>query len=177
MEVALGEAAYGEIVEDAVDYVDGDGDPNEVRSLAERLAAEAMAAHLTAQASWPSVTDSDRLSAAFDELNAAGIVAREDFTCCQNCGLNEIGAEVDDPSAVRGYAFYHRQDAEGAVESGQLHVAYGRFEAPPTVDIGNEVSEALKRNGLDVYWDGTTNQRILVRMTWQRRREGELATV
>ncbi|MEK8107840.1 hypothetical protein NKG94_27655 [Micromonospora sp. M12] len=47
----------------------------------------------------------------------------------------------------RGYAFYHRQDAENAVDGSGLYVAYGLFGQPPTADIGEEVAAALRAEG------------------------------
>jgi hypothetical protein len=177
LHVALGDETYDEIVESAVDYMDGEADADEIEALASSLTASALSAHVSDQTTWPSTTDCDRLAAAFAELNDTDIVARENFACCQTCGLAEIGGEVSDAAAARGYAFYHQQDAESAVESGSLHIAYGLFGKPPTPEIGNEVAEVLRRHGLDVYWDGSVTRRIMVRMNWQRRRVGELAVM
>jgi hypothetical protein len=57
--------------------------PEVLRPIAERLTREAVAAHLGAQEQWPVVTDCDLLDRTFGELDRAGIVARQDFTCCQ----------------------------------------------------------------------------------------------
>lgn len=175
LHVALGDETYDEIVESAVNYMDGEADAAEIEALASSLTAFALSKHMAAQTMWPSTTDCDRLAAAFAELNDADIVARENFACCHKCGLAEIGGEVRDPAAVRGYAFYHQQDAENAVELGSFHIAYGVFGRPPTAAIGIEVAEVLRRHGLDVYWDGSISQRIMVRLNWQRRRVGEFA--
>lgn len=163
------------IVDDTVDYLRGNGEPGDLRALAWELVGQAFAAHLDAQQGWPARTDSDRLADAFRALDAAGIVAREDFACCQNCGLGEIGAEVHEDMPARGYVFYHQQDAEGCVEHGGLNLAYGRFEQPPTVEIGEEVAAALRAEGLDVRWSGSPDQRIHVRVGWARRRHGRMA--
>lgn len=51
-------------------------------------------------------------------------MARQNFTCCQTCGLAEIDDEIEVVRAegrpVRGYAFFHQQDTAGAVEGGSL---------------------------------------------------------
>lgn len=44
---------------------------------------EGMRSHLAEQAKWPETTDCDRLDRAFEFLEAQGIVARQNFTCCQ----------------------------------------------------------------------------------------------
>lgn len=153
----------------------GYGDPDDLRVLAWRLVGPQFAAHLDAQATWPARTDSDRLTDAFRALDVAGIVAREDFTCCQGCGASEIGDEALDPAAVRGYAFYHGQDAERAAAGGGLWMSYGSFGQPTTVDLGEEVVAALRAEGLQVDWDGSPERRIQVRLCWARRRHGRLA--
>jgi hypothetical protein len=59
-----------------------DQEPEVLRPIAERLTREAIEKQLAAQKEWPAVTDCDLLDRAFTELERAGIVARQDFTCC-----------------------------------------------------------------------------------------------
>jgi hypothetical protein len=174
LRVAIGDQPSTEIVDDAAEHFD-ESDPAEVTALAWSTVADGFAAHLDAQSGWPETTDNDRLTTAFRDLNLAGIVARQNFACCQNCGLSEIGGEVAGEVRPRGYAFYHQQDTAGAAAGDGLYVAYGLFEARPTAEIGQEVADALRHNGLTVDWDGDTGQRIAVRMRWARRRTGRLA--
>ncbi|MBB2941460.1 hypothetical protein FB565_001164 [Actinoplanes lutulentus] len=169
--VARGCYDYDTLVGDCVDHLAGEGDPETIRAQAARLAGVHLAAHRETQTAWPARTDSDRLTDAFRALDLAGIVAREDFACCQNCGVAEIGGE----GAGRGYAFYHQQDAENAVDSGDLRIAFGLFGAPPTAEIGAEVAAALRAEGLDVYWNGSPNERVGIRLRWSRRRHGRMA--
>ncbi len=51
----------------------------------------ALADHRAAEQAWSDSTDCDRLDAAFDALEAEGIVARQNFTCCGTCGASEYG--------------------------------------------------------------------------------------
>lgn len=173
--VARGRFSCTQIVEDTVEYLHGYAAPGELRALAWRLAGPKFAEHLTAQADWPERTDSDRLTDAFRALDAAGIVAREDFACCQNCGTGEIGAEVLPDFPARGYAFYHYQDAEHAALGGELWIAWGRFEASPDAELGAEIAAVLRAQGLTVDWNGEPGMRIRVPMTWARRRLGRMA--
>jgi hypothetical protein len=53
-----------------------------LRPIAKQLTREAVEAHRAAQRRWPSVTDCDLLDRAFGELDRAGIVSRQNFTCC-----------------------------------------------------------------------------------------------
>jgi hypothetical protein len=173
--VAIGEESFAEIVAGTIDHLDATGDPAVVKATARRIAEAEFAQHLAMQAGWDPITDSDRLTLAFTALDAAGIVARESFTCCQTCGHSEIGGEA--PPGARGYTFYHQQDAEGAAAGGALFLAYGSFGAARDTDTGAEISAALTRQGLTVDWDGDVGRRIRVPMSWQRRRVGELAQV
>ena len=50
---------------------------------------------VTEQRTWPEITDYDRLHDAMQELSANSIVARENFSCCQNCGRAEITDEIN----------------------------------------------------------------------------------
>ncbi|MBF9133566.1 hypothetical protein I0C86_32205 [Plantactinospora sp. S1510] len=175
-QVALGVAPYAAIVYDTVESFDED-DEDDVELLACDVAATELAAHASTQAGWPEVTDNDRLTLAFRALDLAGIVARESFSCCQNCGVSEIDEEVAEGEAPRGYAFYHQQDAEHAAEGSVLHVAYGPFGQAPSAEIGAEVAAALREQGLPVHWDGDSATRIRVPLAWRRRRTGRLAAV
>ena len=157
-----------------------------LRPHAERFAAEELAAQAAEAADWPAVTDCDRLDAAFRALEETGIVARQDFSCCGNCGAAEIDDEMEAAAAagarpVRGYCFYHMQDTERAVDGSGLHLNYGpRWEegltnadyAPRAVAVGKEVAAALAAAGLEVDWNGRPDRRIGVALAWRRRRPG-----
>lgn len=134
----------------------------------EELSA-ATAARAEAQRSWPDLTDCDRLDAAFEELDAAGILARHNWTCCSNCGRAEIPDEFErlggewEGAPLVGYTFYHMQDVDAAVDGFGIHLNYG--STVPAADeetylresvrIGERVREVLERHGLRVDWDGS----------------------
>ncbi|MEU2170104.1 DUF6891 domain-containing protein [Micromonospora chersina] len=176
-QVALAELPAAAIVTETVEYLDDAAERNRVAELAWAAVAEELTRHLSDQETWPEMTDSDRLTTAFRALDAAGIVARENFTCCQNCGAEEIGAEARRGLKPRGYTFYHRQDAERGVEGSGVWLAYGAFEGASAAEIGAEVAAALRAAGLTVNWDGAVDRRIHVPLRWQRRRVGRLAAV
>ncbi|MFH5803911.1 DUF6891 domain-containing protein [Alienimonas sp. DA493] len=166
----------------AADVLLGEADAAVLLKAAEGYLAQEVAAHAAEQVDWPAVTDCDRLDAAFAALEAAGVVCRQNFSCCGNCGVAEIGAEMDGAAAagkrIRGYAFYHMQDTESAVDGYGLCLNYGpRWEegltdadyAPRATAIGREVAAALADAGLAVDWDGSLNRRISVTLDWKRR--------
>ncbi len=176
-EVRGGFAPLEDIAESAVEAVqEDDTTADELRACAERLVSEVVAEVRDEEKNWPGVTDCDRLDRAFAALESGGIVTRQHFTCCQTCGHAEIRDEVKQSTArgrqVLGYAFYHRQDTDRAVDGEGLYIAYGATEtgAAARVAIGTLVSDALSRHGLEVVWDGSDEKRIFVRLSWQRRR-------
>ncbi|WP_432888615.1 DUF6891 domain-containing protein [Kribbella sp. CA-245084] len=143
----------------------------------EQLVDELWHARLAEQQHWPARTDADNLGAAFAELEAAGVVARMNFTCCQTCGSTEIFDErpADRPST--GYVFFHSQDAERlADDAADLFLAYGAFDVPEAewpdrvTAVGHQIADVLRAHALPVTWNGSSNQRIQVGpLTWQRR--------
>lgn len=141
-----------------------------------RLTAQALTAHQTEQAGWGPTTDCDRLDEAFAAMNAKGIVARQDFSCCNNCGFTEIWDEVEQAEKhgpVEGYAFYHLQCTERAIKTGQLLMAYGCVEDDPEAfqQVANKIVAELRRVGLNASWGGTDRHPIVVDgMVWRRRR-------
>jgi hypothetical protein len=176
--VAAGFEPPDRIAADAADGAADDAVPDggDLLPLAERLTAEALAVHLYEQAGWPDVTDCDRLDAAFAALEADGIVARQHFSCCGNCGHAEMGDEIaqaeDAGRAVRGYTFYHLQNTESAVEGHGLYLSYGATEPGDAAAeaVAGEVVAALAAHGLRPRWTGSVAQCVFVPLDWKRRR-------
>ncbi|WP_433340047.1 DUF6891 domain-containing protein [Streptomyces sp. CA-253872] len=139
----------------------------QARALVDRLWRD----RLAEQAAWRGETDPERLARAFAALDAAGVVAREDFTCCRSCGMREIGAEAG-PGGARGFVFFHQQCTDGAVTEGTLRLYFGGFddEERTTAAIGHEVVAALTAAGLGTAWDGSPARAIEVTpLDWRRR--------
>lgn len=104
------------------------------------------------------------LSKAFAELRKNGLVARQNFTCCQSCG-NYSGWEEVKGSKKMGLVFYHRQDKENLQKDRYVYLAYSGWDEPgksTTKEVGNLVVETMKNNGLSVEWNGDVNTRIKV---------------
>ncbi len=180
-DVAAGFLAPDEIAGSVVELFADDADPESLRVAADCATAEALQAHFSAQADWPAVTDCDRLDAAFEQLEALGIIARQNFSCCGTCGAREI---VDEMAAarkqgrlVRGYTFFHVQDTESATQGHGLCLNYGtaRDDEAAALAIAGKVVDILAAHGLSTMWDGTWNQRISVQLDWKRRRSAPSA--
>jgi len=173
-EVAGGFTPLDEIVANAVDFVSDEVSPDLVLPYAQRCLDEAVAGHREQQRAWPRVTDCDRLDAAFAALEACGVVARQNFTCCQTCGHAEIWDEIEGagPPPAHGYTFYHSQDTDSAVDGHGLCLAYGATDRgdEAATRVGHEIVQALRTEGLDPKWDGSVKTRIQLPLVWRRRR-------
>jgi hypothetical protein len=175
--VAEGFDSEEDIVEDALEYfADEFEDGLQLSVMARNLASEHMAYHLAEERNWQDETDCDRLDNAFDELERLGIVARQNFTCCQTCGHAEIWEEIEQvrqDSEVRGYVFYHMQDTDRVLEEGRLYLAYGSLDNTDesTVLVARKVVEIMRKFGFRVDWNGSLDKRIcLEELVWRRRR-------
>lgn len=138
------------------------------------MVREAFAAQYAEQATWPVVTDCDRLDDAFAALERQGIVARQNWTCCMPCGTAEIGGEMEDAGKsgpVCGYTFFHQQDTESAAEGYGVYLAYGAESAneEESVAVGQRVCDALRSAGLEPDWNGDLATRIRLPLKWQKR--------
>ena len=175
-EVAGGYRSAEEIVADLPGMFEGELDDARLRALAPGMVEAALAAHRRAELSWPTVTDCDRLDAAFAALEEAGIVSRQNFSCCGTCGSAEIWDEIeyaqDQGRAIHGYAFFHMEDTEAAVEGEGLHLHYGACSQGEVaaIAIGHRVVDRLRAHGLTVKWNGSHSQRIGVSLDWKKRR-------
>ncbi|HUQ54176.1 DUF6891 domain-containing protein [Lentzea sp.] len=168
--LAGGYASRAQLAEVAEEHlVTGDRRPvsrKQARALADRLWLERVAE----QASWQGETDPERLTRAFAALDAAGIIARENFTCCRTCGHAEIGDEAG--PGTRGFVYFHSQCTEAAVAGRGLTLLYGGFDdsEETTAAVGAEVVAALEAAGLSVVWNGDPGRAITVTpLDWRRR--------
>lgn len=174
-DVAAGYQSRTEIVEAAVDCFLGELPEEEIEAFALDIVDNVIAKHEAEQADWPETTDCDRLDRAFRSLEEKGIVARQNFSCCGTCGSSEIWDEIDAAErsgrSTRGYAFFHMQDTESAVEGGGLYLNYGAKEdrEEAWVGIGREIQQELEKHGLTTDWDGTLGKRVGVSLDWKKR--------
>lgn len=176
IELAGGYRSRDEILESAVDSVDS-MDAGTAQAEAERMYAELAAALMEEQKSWPTETDYDRLDAAFQSLEEKGIIARQDFSCCGNCGSYEIWDEVDAVAKAGGptvgYTFFHQQDTESAADGYGLFLAYGSCEKgkEAALDVADSIIAEMEAHGLTTKWSGKLTERIFVEMDWKRRQD------
>lgn len=170
--VACGYLEADEVAEAIVDMQEdfggGDGPEQLTQEQAREIVDAVWRARIAEQAAWPARTDVDALEAAFEALEDGGIVAREDFACCAQCGHAEIRGEMEEDS--RGYVFFHQQRTEAAVLDGELYLYYGARSPHPAEDVAREITERLRGEGLSVEWDGDTGKAVVVKpIVWLKR--------
>ncbi|MDX2243544.1 MAG: hypothetical protein NW224_22920 [Leptolyngbyaceae cyanobacterium bins.302] len=174
-QVREGFKSVHEIVENTTHYVSETLGRDNLRTKIRFIVAESLIAHRTEQDVWEFPTDCDRLDEAFTSLNRQGIVARQNFSCCNNCGFTEIWNEVEQEEKhqpIEGYIFYHLQCTERAIKTGQLLLAYGCIEEDEATltRIANRIVAELHRVGLDAKWQGTASHPIVVDgIVWKKR--------
>lgn len=175
-DVATGFDDPAAIVESAIEMFADELDAAVIEPHVRRILAEELAVHAGQQRGWPARTDCDKLDAAFATLEKNGVIARQHFTCCGTCGSTEIWDEMAAVErvggAARGYAFYHWQDTEAAVDGSGLMLNYGASEEgeAAALIIAREIVAELERHGLVTDWNGSWDKRIGVKLDWKRRR-------
>jgi hypothetical protein len=129
-----------------------------------------------AEQRWTRLTDCDRLDLAFRDLEKQGIVARQNYWCCSNCGHFNAGMEAWEKRSKTGrclgYVFFHEQDTECA-PSGSLMLCFGTVEESgiSEVELAGMVIDTLRRHGLKTEWSGDPQTRItVVGLKWRWRR-------
>lgn len=130
------------------------------------------------ESSWPAVTDCDRLDKVFESLQAQGIIVEQDAGLTKSDGLEIVTDAYDDARAdgegegIVGYCFYHGQDLERVMKTGDLWLAFGHFSKQKklAIDVGRRIKEALATAGFAVEWNESVGTRLLVKgFQWQRR--------
>lgn len=165
-----------EIVEEATAYASESYGRENVESEIKSLTAEILADYRRTQNDWQGETDCEKLDRAFAALNTQQIVARQNFSCCLNCGHREIWneiEEVEERHPVDGYVFYHLQCTEDAVKTGRLFMAYGSVAEDEEClqRVGHAVVQELQNVGLNAEWNGSMNSPISINgLVWRRRR-------
>jgi hypothetical protein len=143
------------------------------------------------QATWPKVTDCDRLDDVETDLRERGIVLWQVSPCCDTCTFSELPMRIDEidkrfpgfRERVRGYAFFIDQNMpEVLSETREVSVflAYGWLSSDGSkvadeiyqknaLGIAHEICDCLRDHGFEPDWDGKLSNKIGVRLNWQRR--------
>jgi len=175
-DVAAGFSTPDEISESVVEVFSDEHPPSDLIPYAKSITQEEIESHLREQEKWEEITDCDRLDQVFEDLEHQGIISRQNFSCCGTCGsaeiLDEMSAAQNKGKKVRGYAFYHVQDTESAVEGEGIYLNYGSVYNNYLAQVlaGHKIAKVIKNHGLKVEWNGSLRRRIFVQLDWKRRR-------
>lgn len=195
-----------ELVERTIIEFQDDIAREQLLPVAQKLVYQRIVKRYLEEINWVSPTDCERLDRAFLELNQMGILAKQNFSCCNSCGHKRIERALKNNakrtrtskheievtmkslskqstqskrkgSDIWGYAFFHAQDTDDAVATGELNITFGAVDKTSeqaldiAIEVGQKIEEALKRNGLNTSWDGSYLQRVgITGIKWQRRR-------
>jgi len=126
------------------------------------------------EATWPEVTDCDRLDRAFAELEQHGIVALQNAGYTMSDGLDDVADARTERGLdhCTGYCFFHEQDLERALVGDGLMLAFGTFTPDESHrnQVAQRIRSVLQQHGFVAEWSGDPMQRIRVpKITWQRR--------
>lgn len=150
-----------------------EGDANE--ALLRAAVGPEFARKAAAEATWPPITDCDRLDAAFETLNTHGIIALQNTGYEMSDGLTEVAEALHARGSrvgVQGYCFYHGQDLERVVRGEGLMLAFGSLDddKPHKLKVGQRVRDILESGGFNVQWNGDAEARLnLPGLDWKRR--------
>ncbi len=138
---------------------------------ARRLVAEARAALLAEESTWPERTDYDALQDALAGLEAEGVVVLQgvDDHWAAAAALREAAARGE---AVRGVVWFTPSDVWHAVDHGMLELNAWHPDSANIADgdpLCTLVLEALDAQGLAAHFD---EGRVEVRAFWHRRSGG-----
>ena len=152
------------------DILENDVNEKNMRDLIESefTAKEAL------ESEWPPITDCDKLDMVFAELNSDMIISIQNAGYTMSDGLDDVG-EVHSRKphgTYAGYCFYHGQDLDRAIATGELMIAFGDMKDTPDgkKTIANKILAAMERHGIRAIWEGNVNNRIKIpKIQWQRR--------
>lgn len=111
--------------------------------------------------------DKTPIARAFRMLRTFGILAEQNYLCCQSCGqhaMNEQHKAAPKDAKPLGYVFYHGQDYDFMKEDGKLMLAYNAFGDGDSAAIGRLIVHCLSQCGLRPKWSGDVRTRIGVQL-------------
>lgn len=131
------------------------------------------------EATWPEITDCDRLVEAFKALNGMGIISTH-RTGTTNTDAADYSRELwkrmrQTDNAIHGCAFYTISDIDHALENGVLNIGFdaypGKFPAHGiALDyVAMTIVQCLRNHNLNASWSGNSFDKISIELTWNNR--------
>jgi len=97
------------------------------------------------------MTGREALKKAFANLRKAGYFARMNFMCCTGCAAAAVPEDKSEKAV-----FYHSQDTEGLDQHGEVYLGWA--------GDASEIIGILSKLGMWVQWEGTKDNKILVKV-------------
>src|SRR5262245_39055166 len=124
-------------------------EPGELDEAEVAVAVDAALATLEKEkASWPKITDCDKLDQAFAALEVRGVIALQNAGLTHSDGYTEIREVYDsrpDRDRILGYCFYHGQALEFAVQGRGLYLGFGPINPEKEQTEGPRVAASRHR--------------------------------
>lgn len=165
-----------DIINDAIEAVEDEGWQREISEewIRETLTREYQK-NLEESKAWENKTDTDKLREVFDSLCEKKILALHNvgYTTSEALyDIEDVWNELEDEEINPiGFCYYHGQDLERVIETGELPIGFGGTKEKnekEAIAIGNIVSAALKDAGFEVRWNNSAADRItLLNFKWQ----------
>lgn len=92
----------------------------------------------------------ERINLVFRQLRKEGIVAKQNFTCCNTCGMYEMGEN----HPGKDYVFYHAQATSDLQDEGFVYLNFG------TVHAAQRLADLAAKAGLKVTWNGSEDRKV-----------------
>ncbi len=112
-----------------------------------------------------------RVQAAFVELRKVGFICKSNFSCCMTCATAEL-VDIAEKRRRNRACYWHHQDEEHFRDTGLLFLRYCYLPrngvevdtdtTPLEKQIGEQVATAMKKQGLEIEWDGDPSKTIVI---------------
>lgn len=149
--------------------------PTDLKWLDARIDQE-WAKKRAAEETWSVRTDYDRLDDVFKGLRTKGILALHNAGNTQSDARDDASEEwhrLGGPkSGLMGFVFYHSQDVEGVIASGDLYIGFATFPggSVSALELAEQAASALKKVGFTVTSPPNVDTRILITgIDWKKR--------
>lgn len=131
--------------------------------------------NLSESRSWTKDTDTSKLRKVFDLLCKQNILAVHSIgydTSEAIYDIQELWNDLEDDGIHPiGYCYYHGQDLERVIETGELIISFSGIKEKnekEAIGIGNKVASALQDAGFTIEWNNSASDRIkVVDFKWQ----------
>lgn len=128
-------------------------------------------------ADWEKPTAFDKLAIAFDQLAKERIVALHKAGHTKSDGVEDcmevVNILAEHQVKMKGYCYYHSQDLARAIDP-EIKSLFLGFDSVDRNDdaaivVANTIIDILQRNGFEVSWPGTVEQRIeILNIDWKK---------